>query len=164
MDCSPPGSSARGILRARILQWVAVPFSRGSSPPRDRTRFQHWQADALLLSLQGSATGRTGGRKEARGTKTLQTERKAEASTVCGGTSAGVAGVRRRGVSTGCELGLGEPGWGAGRRGPRGRQGRSPPAARALGTGPADTLPGVSNNNKVSSRHGEHKKQDAQHT
>ena len=31
MDCSPPGSSVHGILRARILDWVAIPFSRGSS-------------------------------------------------------------------------------------------------------------------------------------
>ena len=31
MDCSPPGSSAHGILQARILEWVAIPFSRGSS-------------------------------------------------------------------------------------------------------------------------------------
>ena len=31
MDCSPPGSSVYGILEARILEWVAIPFSRGSS-------------------------------------------------------------------------------------------------------------------------------------
>ena len=31
MDCSPPGSSIRGILQARTLEWVAIPFSRGSS-------------------------------------------------------------------------------------------------------------------------------------
>ena len=37
MDCSPPGSSIHGILQARILEWVAIPFSRGSSPPRDWT-------------------------------------------------------------------------------------------------------------------------------
>ena len=37
VDCSPPGSSVRGILHARILEWVAMPSSRGSSPPRDRT-------------------------------------------------------------------------------------------------------------------------------
>ena len=36
MDCSPPGSSVHGILQARILQQVAVSFSRGSSWPRDR--------------------------------------------------------------------------------------------------------------------------------
>ena len=38
VDCSPPGSSVRGILQARILEWVAIPFSKGSSWPRDRTR------------------------------------------------------------------------------------------------------------------------------
>ena len=38
MDCSPPGSSVRGILQARILEWVAIPFSRGSSQPRDWTQ------------------------------------------------------------------------------------------------------------------------------
>ena len=37
MDCSPPGSSAHGILRARILEWVAYPFSRRSSQPRNPT-------------------------------------------------------------------------------------------------------------------------------
>ena len=35
MDGSPPGSSVHGILQARILEWVAIPSSRGSSPPRD---------------------------------------------------------------------------------------------------------------------------------
>ena len=38
MDCSPPGSSVHGILQARILEWVAISFSRGSSWPRDRTQ------------------------------------------------------------------------------------------------------------------------------
>ena len=38
MDCSPPGSSVHGILQARILEWVAMPFSRGSSWPRDQTQ------------------------------------------------------------------------------------------------------------------------------
>ena len=38
MDCSPPGSSVHGILQARILEWVAISFSRGSSQPRDQTR------------------------------------------------------------------------------------------------------------------------------
>ena len=35
-DCSPPGSSTNGILQAKILEWVAISFSRGSSPLRDR--------------------------------------------------------------------------------------------------------------------------------
>ena len=38
MDCSPPGSSVHGILQARILEWAAISFSRGSSWPRDQTR------------------------------------------------------------------------------------------------------------------------------
>ena len=37
MDCNLPGSSVHRILQARILEWVAMPSSRGSSPPRDRT-------------------------------------------------------------------------------------------------------------------------------
>ena len=37
MDCSLPGSSVHGISQARILEWVAVSFSRGSSRPRDQT-------------------------------------------------------------------------------------------------------------------------------
>ena len=38
MDYSLPGSSVHGILQARILKWVTISFSRGSSRPRDRTR------------------------------------------------------------------------------------------------------------------------------
>ena len=37
MDCSLPGSSVHGIFQTRILEWVAISFSRGSSPPRDWT-------------------------------------------------------------------------------------------------------------------------------
>ena len=37
MDCSPPGSSVHGISQARVLEWAAMPTSRGSSRPRDRT-------------------------------------------------------------------------------------------------------------------------------
>ena len=38
MDCSPPGSSVHEILQARILEWVAISFSRGSSRPKDWTQ------------------------------------------------------------------------------------------------------------------------------
>ena len=38
MDCSPPGFFLHGILQARTLGWVAMPFSRVSSQPRDRTQ------------------------------------------------------------------------------------------------------------------------------
>ena len=37
MDGSPPGSSVHGISQARMLDWVAILFFRGSSRPRDRT-------------------------------------------------------------------------------------------------------------------------------
>ena len=38
MDCRPPGSSVCGILQTRILEWAAIPFSRGSSQPKDQTQ------------------------------------------------------------------------------------------------------------------------------
>ena len=38
LDCSSPGSSVHGILQAKILEWVAIPFSRESSQSRDRTQ------------------------------------------------------------------------------------------------------------------------------
>ena len=41
MDCSLPGSSVHGILQARVLEWVAISLSRGSSQPRDRTLASH---------------------------------------------------------------------------------------------------------------------------
>ena len=41
MDCRPSGSSVHGILQARILEWVAISFSRGSSRPSDRTQVSH---------------------------------------------------------------------------------------------------------------------------
>ena len=42
MDHSPPGSSVHEILQGRILEWVAMFSSRGSSPPRDRTCVSYW--------------------------------------------------------------------------------------------------------------------------
>ena len=41
IGCSLPGSSVHGILQARVLEWVAISFSRGSSWPRDRTQVSH---------------------------------------------------------------------------------------------------------------------------
>ena len=38
MDCSQPGSSVHGVVLARILEWVAILFSRGSSQPQDQTQ------------------------------------------------------------------------------------------------------------------------------
>ena len=53
MDCSPPGSCVHGIFQARILEWVAISFSRGSSWPRNQTRFSCRQTPALQIgSLQ----------------------------------------------------------------------------------------------------------------
>ena len=55
MNCSPSGSSVHGILPARILEWVAVPFSRGSSRPMDRTWVSCIVRQILYsLSHQGS--------------------------------------------------------------------------------------------------------------
>ena len=53
MDCSLPGSSIHGILQARILEWVAISFSRGSSQPRDRTQvFTIWATRAKVVSKE----------------------------------------------------------------------------------------------------------------
>ena len=41
VDCSQPGSSIHGIFQARVLEWVAISFSRGSSRPRDQTQVCH---------------------------------------------------------------------------------------------------------------------------
>ena len=41
MDCVRPGSSVHGILQERILEWVAMPSSGGSSQPRDGTQVSH---------------------------------------------------------------------------------------------------------------------------
>ena len=56
VDCSPPGSSGQRISQARILDWVAISFSRGTCQPRDRTYVSctDRQADSLLLNHQGS--------------------------------------------------------------------------------------------------------------
>ena len=47
MDCSSPGSSVHGILQTRILEWVAIPFSRGSSQSRTKPGSPTLQADFL---------------------------------------------------------------------------------------------------------------------
>jgi len=54
MDYSPPGSSVRGILQVRILEWVAIPFSRRSSQLGIKPGSLELQADSLLLSHQGN--------------------------------------------------------------------------------------------------------------
>ena len=47
MDCSPAGFSVHGILQVRILEWVVMPFSRGSHQPRDGTQSPTLQIDFL---------------------------------------------------------------------------------------------------------------------
>ena len=49
--CSPSGSSVHEILQARILEWVAISFSRGSSPPRNQTQSPALQADSFPTEL-----------------------------------------------------------------------------------------------------------------
>ena len=56
IDYSPPGSSVHGMLQARILEWVAMPSSRGSSQPGDESAALHllnWQGGSLPLAPPG---------------------------------------------------------------------------------------------------------------
>ena len=54
VDCSPPRSSVHGIFQARVLEWVSISFSRGSSQPRDRTQVSCIVSKTLYcLSHQG---------------------------------------------------------------------------------------------------------------
>ena len=55
--CSLPGSSVHGILQARILEWVTVPFSRGYSQPRIKSRSPALQVDSLPAELPGNQIG-----------------------------------------------------------------------------------------------------------
>ena len=50
MDCSPPGSTVHGIFQARILERVAISYSRGSFPHGSNPCLLHWQADSLPLA------------------------------------------------------------------------------------------------------------------
>ena len=56
MDCSPPGSSVHGILQARILEWVAMPFSRGCLDPGIKPRSPTLQADSSPSEPPGNDT------------------------------------------------------------------------------------------------------------
>ena len=68
MDCSPPGSSDHGILQARILEWMGISFSRGSSQPRDWTHisciadrlFYHLCSVNTLSRASGTMLNRSG--------------------------------------------------------------------------------------------------------
>ena len=48
MDCSLSGSSIHGIFQARVLEWVAISFSRGPSRPRNQTGSPAVQADSIV--------------------------------------------------------------------------------------------------------------------
>ena len=55
MDCSPPGSSVHGTPQARMLEWIAIPFSKGSAQPRDRS----WVSGIAGTFFTVWATGKT---------------------------------------------------------------------------------------------------------
>ena len=59
MDCSPPGSSVRGILQTGILEWVAISFSRDLSDSEIRQHLLPWQADSLPLSHEKASKSHT---------------------------------------------------------------------------------------------------------
>ena len=59
MDCSPPGSPVHGILQARILDWVAISFSRGSCSPRDQTWVSRIAGRAAPTGPPGNSLERT---------------------------------------------------------------------------------------------------------
>ena len=65
VDCSSPGSSVQGILQVRILEWVALPSSRGSLWPRDWTRVSYVSLEnsmhrrACWMTVHGVAKNRT---------------------------------------------------------------------------------------------------------
>ena len=58
MDCSPPGFSVHGISQARILEWVAISYSRGSSWPRDQTQVSCIGRRILYHWATGEASSR----------------------------------------------------------------------------------------------------------
>ena len=64
MDCSLSGSSVHGIFQARVLEWIAISFSRGSSQPRNRTWVSALQADALPSEPPGKPHGIGVGRQK----------------------------------------------------------------------------------------------------
>ena len=56
LDCNLPGSSFHGILQARILKWVAIPFPRGSAWPIWYTSFYLWEMSLITWLSQNSRT------------------------------------------------------------------------------------------------------------
>ena len=59
MDCSSPGFSVHGIFQARILEWVAISFSRGSSQPRDQTAWVYLHCRWILSDPASSSPSLT---------------------------------------------------------------------------------------------------------
>ena len=55
-DCSPPGSSVHGLFQARILEWVAISFSRGSSQPRNRTPVSKFSRLLIYVTMKTKHT------------------------------------------------------------------------------------------------------------
>ena len=80
VDCSPPGSSVRGIFQARVLEWVALPFCSGSSQPRDQTQvsciagrfFTIWATGEIPLDLIGIIRCYTQGHSQLKSENTNQ--------------------------------------------------------------------------------------------
>ena len=89
------GSSLHGILQTRILEWVAISFSRGSSQPRDQTRSPAFQADALTSEPPGKPPEMT------RRPKSVLKELpviggRFQNSNCCDGASTGFSGCKRQ--------------------------------------------------------------------
>ena len=61
MDCSPPGTSLHGILQARILDWIAIPFSRASSQSRDGTQVSYTAGRFFTIRALGKHSNHTRG-------------------------------------------------------------------------------------------------------
>ena len=77
VDCSPPSSSVHGILQARILEWVAISFSRGSSRPRDRTQVSHTAGRCFnLCATREALKYKNTNIKDFKGRKGSQVERR----------------------------------------------------------------------------------------
>ena len=82
MECSLPGFSVHGIFQARVLEWVAISSSRGSSWPKDRTqvsciagtRFTLWAKGEPSYNLGGNVNGETTMENSMEGPWTLNTE------------------------------------------------------------------------------------------
>ena len=60
MDCSLPGSSVHGIFQARVLEWVAISFSKGSSQPRDQTQVSRIIGRCFTVRATREATREAG--------------------------------------------------------------------------------------------------------